>query len=565
MRLTPFLIPLFATSVVGQLNASDDPAKNHGKRPNIVFILTDDQDVHLHSMDYLPLIKKHLRDQGTSFTNHYCTVNVTDVSPPYGGYPKFISQGLNDNHLPVWLQSHGYNTYYTGKLFNYHDITNYNSPYVNGFTSSDFLLDPYTYNYENPAFQHNKDAPILHNGTYSTDLVANKTFAFLEEATKAEKPFFLVAAPIAPHSNGRPPFTVPISADRHKDLFKDVRVPRTANFNPSVPSGASWVKRLSQQNESVVEYNDEFYRLRLRSLQAVDELVDGVFERLERLGLLENTYVIYSSDNGFHIGQHRLQPGKTCAYEEDINVPLIIRGPGVSRNRTTNLVTTHTDLSPTILHLTGAAPRPDFDGSPIPIHGSEIDSFVSSKDKVREHVNVEFWGLGIGEGTFAGAKVQNNTYKSVRVIGGEGKGAYSLSYTVWCEGDHELYNVLVDPGQMVNLLAANSTAERLIPGLGSVARVTARLDALLLVLKSCKGSSCRRPWASLHPNGGVQTLGDAMAERFDAFYVEKQAKVGFSRCELGYLIDAEGAQFENDGEVYRDLMMRDGAEWSEWV
>lgn len=118
---------------------------------------------------------------------------------------------------------------------------------------------------------------------------------------------------------------------------------------------------------------------------------------------------------------------------------------------------------------------------------------------------------------------------------------------------------------MVNLLAANSTAERLIPGLGSVARVTARLDALLLVLKSCKGSSCRRPWASLHPNGGVQTLGDAMAERFDAFYVEKQAKVGFSRCELGYLIDAEGAQFENDGEVYRDLMMRDGAEWSEWV
>jgi arylsulfatase A-like enzyme len=157
------------------------------------------------------------------------------------------------------------------------------------------LLDPYTYSYENPAFQHDKDAPIYHKGNYSTDLVANKTYAFIEEAAKGGKPFFLVAAPIAPHSNGPPPFSAPVSAERHKDLFKDIKVPRTANFNPDVPSGAAWVRKLSKQNATNVEYNDEFYRLRLRALQAVDELVDGVFKRLERLGLLENTYVIYSS------------------------------------------------------------------------------------------------------------------------------------------------------------------------------------------------------------------------------------------------------------------------------
>lgn len=171
---------------------------------------------------------------------------------------------------------------------------------MNAFTSSDFLLDPYTYSYKDRAFQHNKDAPVLHNNTYSTDLVANKTFAFLEDAAKAEKPFFLVAAPIAPHSVGPPPFTAPVSAERHEDLFKDVKVPRTGNFNPNVPSCASWVKRLSQQNESAVEYNDEFYRLRLRALQAVDELVDGVFTRLERLNLLDNKYIIYSSGSSNH-------------------------------------------------------------------------------------------------------------------------------------------------------------------------------------------------------------------------------------------------------------------------
>ncbi|QDS69091.1 hypothetical protein FKW77_010126 [Venturia effusa] len=441
MRVSSFFLPLFATSIVGQLYASNATTKNHAQRPNIVFILTDDQDVHLHSLDYLPLVKKHLRDQGTSFTNHYCTVNVTDVGPPYGGYPKFISQGLNDNWLPVWLQSHGYNTYYTGKLFNSHNITNYNSPFVNGFTSSDFLLDPYTYYYKTPAFQHNKDPPVVSNGSYTTDLTAEKTFALLEEAAESDKPFFLVSAPIAPHANGRLPFSAPVPADRHKDLFKDLKLPRTNNFNPDVPSGASWVKRLDKQNESVVEYNDEFYRKRLRSLQAVDELVDGLFERLERLNLLDNTYIIYSSDNGFHIGQHRLPPGKSCAYEEDINVPLIIRGPGVSPNSTTNIVTTHTDLAPTILKMIGAPTRPDFDGSPIPIHTDELTS--SKRRQAQEHVNVEYWGLGIGEGTFSGDKVPNNTYKSVRVIGADG--AYSLSYTVWCEGDHELYDLLADP------------------------------------------------------------------------------------------------------------------------
>lgn len=124
-------------------------------QPNIVFILTDDQDLHLNSLDYVPLIQKHLLAEGTFYKRHFCTIalccpsrvslwtgkaahntNVTDVNPPYGGYPKFVSQGLNDNFLPIWLQDAGYNTYYTGKLFNTHTVDNYHSPYVNGFTGS---------------------------------------------------------------------------------------------------------------------------------------------------------------------------------------------------------------------------------------------------------------------------------------------------------------------------------------------------------------------------------------------------------------------------------------------
>lgn len=149
-------------------------------------------------------------------------------------------------------------------------------------------------------------------------------------------------------------FTPPIPAERHAHLFKDAKVPRTENFNPKFPSGVSWVRRLPRQTQENIHYNDHFYRSRLRSLQGVDEIVDGIVKRLEEYGVLENTFIIYSADNRYHIGQHRLQPGKECGFEEDINVPLIIRGPGVPKNVTTEVVTTHTDLAPTILRIAGA-------------------------------------------------------------------------------------------------------------------------------------------------------------------------------------------------------------------
>jgi hypothetical protein len=347
------------------------------------------------------------------------------------------------------------------------------------------------------------------------------------------------------------------------------------------PSGASWVRKLPKQNETNVAYNDRFYRQRLRALRAFDELVDDLFAKLEKYNLLDNTYVIYSSgmhgnlsamletkeetneaaDNGFHIGQHRLQPGKTTGYEEDINVPLVIRGPGVAKGLTTDLVTTHTDLSPTILNLVGLSPRPDFDGVAIPVHAHEVQQAQHGRRrKWQEHANVEFWGVGIGEGTY-GVDTPNNTYKAVRVIG-EG---YNLYYAVWCNNEHELYNLDQDQHQLDNLLLPSTTAttphSRRSTLLGHpVAKVAARLDALLLVLKSCKGESCVRPWRSLHPTGDVESLQDALNPRFDDFYDRQQAKVEYSRCELGYLISAEGPQFATDGLVYRD-----GAAWDAWT
>ncbi|KAI1814972.1 alkaline-phosphatase-like protein [Poronia punctata] len=564
------------------------------RRPNVVFILTDDQDVRLGSLDYMPHVRKHLIERGTFYGKHYCTTaiccpsrvnlwtgklphntNVTDVNPPYGGYPKFISQGFNTDYLPVWLQDGGYNTYYTGKLFNAHTVDNYDSPFPGGFTGWDFLLDPHTYDYMNSTFQRNNERPRSYEGLYGTDVLAAKALDFLDEgardAENDNKPFFLTVAPVAPHSNmvvdksQTAAFSEPIAAERHRHLFKDVKVPRTENFNPEHPSGANWLLDLPRQNQSNIEYNDHFYRQRLRALQSVDELVDAIVTRLAEHGILENTYIVYSSDNGFHVGQHRLQPGKTCGYEEDINVPLIVRGPGVAINHHTadHMVTTHTDLAPTFLQLLGIPLRADFDGRPIPVTRAEIGRESKSKGgrRRREHASVEYWGLVVTEGIHQPMNRGNNTYKAVR-LSGDG---YDLYYSVWCTNEHELYDMTVDPGQMHNLLLPQNskTTKTRVAG-HPVENVASRLDALLFVLKSCRGATCHEPWEQLHPTGDVHTLAEALHARFDEIYSSQSRRtrrVRYEYCADGYLLDAEGPMWDEVEVSY----LRDGVSWDEWV
>lgn len=313
--------------------------------------------------------------------------------------------------------------------------------------------------YLNSTFQRNHEKPVSHEGEYVTDVLAGKAQGFLEEALAAPDPFFLAIATNAPHSNvdasfGRINFTdaprnwtfkltTPVPAARHAHLFPDAVVPRGPGFNPDRPSGANWVRKQLKLTDENIEWNDDFYRNRLRALQAVDEMIDGVFTRLEAAGVLDNTYVIFTTDNGFHISQHRLQPGKECGFEEDIHIPLAIRGPGIPAGASSDVVTTHADLAPTVLSMIGAPLRADFDGVVVPLTAAEQAQAVGSR---HEHVTVEFWGFAGSEGKFPLNDGEgptfflfNNTYKALRVIGPE----YNLYYAVWCNNEHELYDLSV--------------------------------------------------------------------------------------------------------------------------
>lgn len=176
----------------------------------------------------------------------------------------------------------------------------------------------------------------------------------------------------------------------------------------------------------------------------------------------------------------------------------------------------------------------------------------------QEHVNVEFWGRSLPEGihgfSLDDGKVvyygSNNTYKALRII----SNSYNLYYSVWCTNEHELYDLTTDPHQTNNIYPSlsdtsgpSSTQSKL-----NLPKLIPRLDALLMVTKSCKGHTCVQPWSVLHPAGNVRTLDDALSPRFDTFYTEEMAErvVRYDKCELGYIVESEGPQevfaFEED-------------------
>ncbi|KAF1831681.1 arylsulfatase precursor [Decorospora gaudefroyi] len=534
-------------------------------KPNFIFIMTDDQDMHMNSLDYQQAVQKHFVQEGTWFKKHFCTVsqccpsrvslltgkaahntNVTDVLPPYvGGYPKFVEQGFNEDYLPLWLQEAGYNTYYTGKMMNSHSINTYEKPRIKGWNASDFLIDPGTYSYCNASMTRNHEPYRYLPGQYSTDVIADNAVEFLGDAIAAsDRPFFLGVAPIGPHSEtfaeetptgALLTFAPPVPAKRHAHLFSNVTIPRTPNFNPDAPGTASYLKTLRQLNQSEIDYNDDWYRKRLQTLQAVEDLVESIMARLTASPeVLANTYLIYTSDNGFHLSQHRLPPGKSCGIEEDTNIPFLIRGPGIAKAAVEHIPSSHTDIVPTLFHLAGIPLRADFDGEPIPVTRTMQQYTAKS-----EHVNIEFWGLHRVEGNIFFGQNQhvNNTYKTVRVISDD----YNLAYTVWCTNEHELYDMTHDPYQMTNLYNNTNTNTNTTLNTWPIQTLKSRLNALLLTLKRCKGRDCTRPWTKLHPRGNVKNLKDAMHMRYDKFYLEHQPPVTFSECALGQILGTEGS------------------------
>ena len=472
--------------------------------PNIIFLLTDDQDVTAKSLNYMPRLGKLMREEGTEFANFFvptglcCPSRATIIRGQYchntkiwdngdlnndtylsGGFTKVLAEDLESTSIATLLQDAGYETFLVGK-------------YLNGYVDQwadyvpvgwDHWLGMTDVVYYGPHFSEQGRLLVTSPDTYQTDFISNVSRNWILKRDKT-KPFFLYIAPHAPHAPSTP-------AKRHANMFNNFNAPRYPSYNPDDEIQAqkpSWINSLPLLDETQLDNIDVFYRNRLRALQAVDEMLQNITDLLEAEKIANNTYIFYMGDNGQHLGDFRLPAGKRQAYDTDIRVPFLVRGPGIKVAVNNTEVVMSIDLLPTWIELAGAKLPTSYgvDGKSIVplLHGGY--SPQPTVNTFRWVALAEMYGgssqMGtryIGMSDFTMNKFWNNTYQAVRVINGSdwASGANWL-YAEWCTGEREFYNVTEDPYQIHN--AINTTDDALL----------SKLSMLVQILGSCAGKNC---------------------------------------------------------------------------
>ena len=368
-------------------------------QPNIVFIMSDDQDIA--TLQYMPRVQELLAAQGVSFANSFvtssicCPSNVTALTGQYtfnhgvlnntlptGGFEKFVNMRTDgdpatqgdESTLATWLDDVGYNTARVGKyLVSYPDDSTYVPPGWDEWYA--------TYGGSGMYFNYamNENGQVVRYGSapedYGTDVLTAKAVDFIERAEANDaQPFFLQFTPSAPHGAFPLRNGPPIPAPRHLGMFAGATAPRTPSFNEADVSDKPLpISSRPLLTAAQIADIDSQYQKRLESLQSLDEGIGRIVETLAARGELDNTYIVYTSDNGYHLGQHRAFDGKFDVYEEDIRVPLIIRGPGVQVGATVDQMAVNIDLAPTMARWGQATPDRVMDGQSLtPLLGQAL-------------------------------------------------------------------------------------------------------------------------------------------------------------------------------------------------
>jgi N-acetylglucosamine-6-sulfatase len=447
------------------------------KRPNVVVVMTDDQ--RLDQQQFLPKTNELIGRQGTTFANYVvsysecCPSRATFLSGQYahnhqvlssagdtGGATKF----KDGSTLATWLQGSGYFTAMAGKYLNGYGGTPDGFPtptlaptYVPpGWSDWLGLVEPRNYDFYD--YQVNDNGRVVDHGRapedYSTDMLFGRTESLIRTKGGTATPLFLVVTPTAPHvTNGGGD---PLPAARHEQLFYGLTAPRTPAFDqPDVSTMPSWIAGKPRLDAAQVPAIDRLYRAGARSLQAVDEGVEKLYRALQDTGELDNTVFVYTSDNGFHYGDHRIPVGKSDQYDETLRVPLLVRGPYFPAGRTVTQPVANVDLAPTISAVARVAPGLPADGVPLfpfvnrPGYGTKRSIVIE---------NGPLWG--------------RITWSGVR----DDRWVYIVS----SNGERELYDLAKDPYETVNRVSDPNAVLAVL-----------NADKRLKELKACAGVTCQ--------------------------------------------------------------------------
>lgn len=352
--------------------AAAPPSPQH---PNIVFVLTDDLAWNL--VQFMPHVLQ-MQHTGTTFSNYFVTDSLccpsrasiftgrlphdTDIftnAAPDGGFPLFHQRGEEASTFATALQSQGYQTALMGKYLNGYkpaQTLGTGKPYVpQGWNEWDVAGNAYA----------EFDYPMNSNGTvtrydqnpsdYLTDVLSGRGIQFIDREAAQHQPFLLEIATFAPHS----PYT---PAPRNAADFPGLTAPRTPAYDNLGTDPPAWLADHPPLTPRQERRIDRAFRKRAQAVEAVDQMIGRIESELQAKGIAGNTYIVFSSDNGLHMGEHRLTPGKMTAFDTDIKVPLIVTGPGVPAGATVDQLTENIDLAPTFEELAGGSPPPTVDG-----------------------------------------------------------------------------------------------------------------------------------------------------------------------------------------------------------
>ncbi|KAA0233924.1 MAG: Arylsulfatase [Acidimicrobiales bacterium] len=471
-------------------------------QPNIVLILLDDLDASVTPYwDAMPRTEALLRDRGMTFTNSYaptpicCPARASLLTGKYGhntgvltnggsqgGWETFFENGNESQTIATELSAAGYSTMLAGKYLNgierapRHVPEGWDEWYVGVDAAHNMYLGyDYTLN-ENGTFVrygHDED-------DYLTDVLAAKSVDFVERAEHRDAtPFFMEVSPTAPHLPLAP-------APRHEDHpWADAEVPETPNYyEPDISDKPLWLQLSARNRDLSRAWTDIDYRNRMGSLLAVDEMVADIVAALDDSGELDDTYLVFTADNGYNNGSHHLIH-KMAPYEESVRVPLVIAGPGIPAGSSNRAMVLNTDLAPTFMDLAGARVPPDVDGkslAPLLDGGTPagwrtrfIAQYVSggALDGVAAEIPDFLWYLRAAEiPTYRALHTERFVF--IEWHGDEefgGRHAY------------ELYDLKLDPYQRQNLLGSRY-------GLLLTPWVAALLTPQLDALEACAGRGC---------------------------------------------------------------------------
>ena len=469
--------------------------------PNIILILTD--DLESRSLTFMPNVTALIGTPGTTFSSFLVTTpvctparasilrgqyahnhGVLGNAGPNGGFATFHRLGHEASTVATWLQGAGYRTALVGKYLNGYPEAVDPTYVPPGWDEWSGSIDDTGKYFE---YDLNENGRLVHyahdDADYSTDVLAAKATRFIQSGAAANRPFFLFLATQAPHSGARP-------APRHVAVFTDPTAPRPPSFNEAdVSDKPPWLRETPELNAEQVATIDETYRLRLGSLLAVDEMVARIIEVLADTGVLDDTYIVVTSDNGYHLGEHRIQSAKRTPYEEVIRVPLLVRGPEVAAGRTEERIALNSDLGPTFADFAGVIPPEFVDGRSLaPLlrgemaapwrHACLIEGFSGS-----DPVALTEKRANRDRDTEQGGSPGFSTFRALRTI--------DQIYVEYVSGARELYDLRSDPYEIENAIAT--------PDAGLLTQWTQRLGELA----SCAAVNCHSledtPLPSLAP------------------------------------------------------------------